>query len=241
MVWLDDADLHAARSLRRGLVERSVSPGELRRTVLEELVQLVPVDASSWNRIVLASGVVEHEPIPADSEPRGAFAEVVPVAAAHPLLHAHAVRPRPAVRLSDAVEPRRLHHTQLYGELLHRSEAEYGISISVRPRRGEAVVFALGRRERQFSERDRDVLNLACPAVEDALQAADARERLLGALAYGAPPGTAVVLLDDYGGIAQSSPEAGRWLAEHFGGQSTPAGCPRQWPRGWRFRRGRRW
>ena len=31
------------------------------------------------------------------------------------------------------------------------------------------------------------------------------------------PPGTAVVLLDDYGEIEYSSLDAGRWLAEHFG------------------------
>lgn len=225
MVWLDDADLHAARSLRWAL-QRAETAAELRRIVLAELVQLVPADISSWNRITLATGEVEHEPMPAESEPRGAFAEVAPTAATHPLLHPHAVRPRPAVRLSDAVEPRRLHHTQLYGELLHSSGAEYGISISVRPRRGEAVVFALGRHERQFSERDRDLLNVAAPTVQDALEAADARERLVRALASDPPPGTAVVLLDDYGEIAQSSPQADRWLAEHFGAAAHPGWLP---------------
>jgi superfamily II DNA or RNA helicase len=72
-------------------------------------------------------------------------------------------------------------------------------------------------RERQFSERDRDVLDLVRPVLEAALQDAGARERLVRALAAEARPGTAVVLLDGYGEIEHSSLDAERWLAEHFG------------------------
>ncbi len=225
MAWLDDADLRAPRTLRWSL-DRTQSPPDLTRTVLAELVRLVPADVSSWNRIMLATGSVEHEAVPAEAEPPGSFAQAVPTSAQHPLLHPHAVRPRPAVRLSDTVEPRHLHHTEIYGELLHRSGAEYGISISVRPRPSEAVVFALGRHERQFSERDSDVLNLVHAVVQDALQSAHARERLVQALASEPQPGTAVVLLDDYGEIEQSCPDADRWLAEHFGSGEHPGWLP---------------
>jgi DNA-binding CsgD family transcriptional regulator len=225
MVWLDGADLQAIRTLGREL-DLARTPIDLRRTVLTELVRLVPSDVSSWNRIALATGEVEHQSVPSAAEPPGAFDEVAPTAGAHPLLHAHAVRPRPAVRLSDTVEPCRLERTELYGELLHRSSMEYGISIGVRPQAGEAVVIALGRHERQFSERDRDVLNLSRPAVEQALLTADARERLLRAMAAAPPPGTAVVLLDDYGEIEQSSAAADRSLAEHFGAAEHPGWLP---------------
>jgi DNA-binding CsgD family transcriptional regulator len=225
MVWLDEADLHAARSLRRELAGAQTST-RLTGTIFDELVALVPADVVSCNRIALATGVVLHEAVPAAAEPPGAFEEVAPTAARHPLLYPHAVRARSAVRLSEAVEPRLLRHTQLYGELLHRSGAEYGISISVRPRRGEVVVFALGRHERQFSERDRDVLDVARPAFEEALETADARERVVRALASGPPRGIAVVLLDAYGEIELSSPEADRWLAEHFGVAEHPAWLP---------------
>jgi DNA-binding CsgD family transcriptional regulator len=225
MVWLDEADLHAARSLRRALAEAQTST-QVAGTILDELVQLVPADVVSRNRIALATGAVMHEAVPAAAEPPGAFQEVAPTAGRHPLLHPHAVRARSAVRLSDAVEPRLLRHTQLYGDLLHRSGAEYGISISVRPWRGEAVVFALGRHERQFSQRDRDVLDLACPAVEEALEIADARERVARALAFGPPRGIAVAILDVHGEIEQSSPDADRWLAEHFGPAEHPAWLP---------------
>jgi hypothetical protein len=156
--------------------------------------------------------MLEHEPLPAEAEPPGVFAEIAPTAARHPLLHPHAVRPRPAVRLSDAAPPRQLQRTELYAELLHRSGAEYGISISARPKRSEAVVFALGRHEREFSERDRDVLNVSRRPVEEALQTSEARQRVAQALSADAPAGTAVVL-DEHGEIEQSSLRADRWLA----------------------------
>lgn len=225
MAWLDEADVHAAQRLRWEL-DQAQAPIDLRRTALGELVRLVPSDLSSWNRIALSTGQIEHEAAPAEAEPRDAFQEVAPTATRHPLLHLHAIRPGPAVRLSDAVEPRRLERSELYGELLHRSGAEYGISIAVRVRPGEAVVFALGRHELQFSEHDRDMLNLAQPAVEWALQTAEARQRLLSALASDPPPGTAVVLLDAYGEIEQSSGGADCWLAEHFGAAEHPGWLP---------------
>jgi len=54
------------------------------------------------------------------------------------------------------------------------------------------------------------------------LRATQARERLVRALADEPPPGTAVVLLDREGEIEFSSPDAGRWLAEHFGAADHP-------------------
>jgi DNA-binding CsgD family transcriptional regulator len=150
----------------------------------------------------------------------------------HPLLAAHATRRRPALRLSEVVEPGVLNRGELYGDLLHAAGVEYEIAIGVRTGRGEAVVAGLGRSEREFSERDRDVLDIARPGLEAALRATQARGRLIRALADDPPPGTAVTLLDRDGEIELSSPEAGRWLAEHFGKADHPGWLPRpvaQW------------
>jgi DNA-binding CsgD family transcriptional regulator len=225
MAWLDEVDLYAARRLRSEL-QQARTELQLRRAALSATAELVPVDVLSWNRISPTSGAVEHESVPADAEPPGAFAAVVGTAAQHPLLAAHAIRPGATLRLSEAAEPRRLAHSELYGELLHRSGAEYGISIGLQSTPDESVVVALGRHEREFSERDRDVLDLVRPAVEDALRSARARERLVRALASHPPAGTAVVLLDRYGEIEQSSIDAERWLAEHFGPAQHPGWLP---------------
>ena len=82
------------------------------------------------------------------------------------MLAAHADRPRPALRLSDVVEPGEFTRGELYGDLLHAAGVEYEIAIGMRTGRGEAVVAGLGRTERGFSERDRDVLDIARPGLE---------------------------------------------------------------------------
>jgi DNA-binding CsgD family transcriptional regulator len=225
MPWLADTDLGAARGFARALLEARTE-AEVRRRTLQGLAQLVPADAMTWDHVEIASGAVRHEVVPADAEPQGAFAAVVGDVAGHPLLAAHAARRRAALRLSEAVDARRLSHSPLFGDLLHVSGFEYGIAIGVRTERREAVVAGLGRSERQFSERDRDVLDLVSPALERALRSADARGRLARALATDPAPETAVVLLDLYGEIELSSPDADRWLAEHFGPAEHPGWLP---------------
>jgi DNA-binding CsgD family transcriptional regulator len=225
MPWLADTDVGTAGGLARALVEARTE-AELRGRALRALAELVPADVLTWDSVELATGHVHHEAVPGGAEPPGAFGAIVVDAADHPLLAAHAARRRPALRLSEAVEPRRLSHSELYGELLHRSGVEYGIAIAMRTGRGETVVVGLGRTEREFSERDRDVLDIVRPGLEAALRAAAARERLVRALAAEPPPGTAVVLLDRYGEIELSSLDAERWLAEHFGAADHPGWLP---------------
>jgi DNA-binding CsgD family transcriptional regulator len=225
MPWLADTDVGTAGGLARALVEARTE-AELRGRALRALAELVPADVLTWDWVELATGGIRHEAVPAEAEPPGAFGAIVGDAADHPLLAAHAARRRPALRLSEAVEPRRLSHSELYGDLLYRSGVEYGIAIGMRTRRGETVVVGLGRTEREFSERDRDVLDIVRPGLEAALRAAAARVRLVRALAAGPPPGTAVVLLDRYGEIELSSRDAERWLAEHFGAAEHPGWLP---------------
>lgn len=216
MPWLADSDVGAAHGFARALLGNRTVP-EVRRRALAGLAELVPSDVLMWDRVELATGTVRHEVVPTEAEPPGAFASIVGDAAGHPLLFAHASRRRAALRLSEAVELRRLSHSELYGDLLHPSGVEYCITIGVRSERREMVVAGLGRTERQFSDRDRDVLDLVRPVLEAALRDADARERLVPALAINPPAGTAVVLLDRYGEIEHSSPDAERWFGEHFG------------------------
>ena len=86
----------------------------------------------------------------------------------------------------------------------------------MRTGRGEAVVAGLGRSEREFSQRDRDVLDIVRAGLEDAVRLTQARGRLVRALAAEPQPGTAVVLPDRSDEIEFSSVDGERWLAEHF-------------------------
>ena len=225
MPFLADTDVGAARRLSRGIVGARTEV-ELRRRALGALAELVPTDVLTWDCVELATGAVRHDTVPVEAERPGAFEAVVGCAARHPLLAAHAARRRAAVRLSELVEPGLLTRSELYGDLLHPSGVEYEIAIGMRTGRGEVVVAALGRTEREFSERDRDVLDVAHSGLEDALRTTLARERLDRVLAAEAMPGTAVVLLDGYGEIELSSIDAERWLTEHFGPAEHPGWLP---------------
>ena len=118
MPWLADTDAGSAHGFVGALVEARTMAG-LRQLALSGLVELVPADVLTWDRVELATGAVRHEAIPAEAEPPGAFAAIVGDVAGHPLLSAHAARRRPALRLSEAVDPGRLSHSELYGDLLH--------------------------------------------------------------------------------------------------------------------------
>src|SRR3954468_2596668 len=225
MPWLAESDIGAARRLGQGIVD-SRTEVELRRRALHALVELVPADVLTWDCVELATGAVRHDAVPVDVERPGVFEAVVGSAARHPLLAAHVAGRRAAVRLSELVELGLLRRSELYGDLLHGSGVEYEIAIGMRTDRGEVIVAALGRTECEFSERDRDALDVAHPGLEGALRTAQARERLDRVVAAGAMPGTAVVLLDGSGEIELSSSAAERWLAEHFGPAEHPGWLP---------------
>ena len=226
MPWLADTDAGAAYGLARTMAG-AATEAELRLRALQALADLVPAEVLTWDRVELATGAVRHEALPAEAEPAGAFEALVGCAADHPLLAAHAAERRLAVRLSELVERGSFAHSELYGDLLHASGIEYEIAIGMRTGRGEAVVAGLGRTEREFSARDRDVLDIVCGGLESALRATQAHERLVRALAADPPPGTAVLLLDGYGEIELSNVVGERWLAEHFGAAEHPGWLPR--------------
>ena len=225
MPWLADTDVGAAYGCARSIVAARTE-AELQRRALQALAELVPADVLTWDRVELATGAVDHEATPAEAEPPGAFEAVVGHAGDHPLLAAHAARRRPALRLSEVVEPGALTRGELYGDLLHAAGVEYEIAIGMRSGRGDAVVAALGRTERGFSERDRDVLDIARAGLESELRISDARSRLARTLADDPPPDTAVILLDRDGEIQLSSVDAARWLAEHFDAGEHPGWLP---------------
>jgi predicted nucleic acid-binding Zn ribbon protein/DNA-binding CsgD family transcriptional regulator len=226
MPWLVESDMVAAHGFARSIGDPRTEE-QLRGRALRALADLVPADVLTWDRVELATGAVRHTAVPEGAEPGGgAFEAIVANAAGHPLLAAHAAGPRSALRLSDVAERDRLTHDELYGDFLHAAGVEYEIAIGVRTGRGEAVIAGLGRTEREFSARDRDVLDIVRAQLQDALRATQARARLARALAGEPPPDTAVVVLDRDGEIQLSSPDASRWLAEYFGVGEHPGWLP---------------
>src|SRR3989442_12174142 len=99
------------------------------------------------------------------------------------------------------------------------------------------VGVALNRGRRDFSERDRTILNLLRPHVVQAYENAEAAtrvERELMLLTLGEEEsGRGVVLLNTSGKVCRATSRARQWLAEYFG---RPRG---KGPPGTRCRRGR--
>ncbi len=202
-----------------------------------------PRTSLTWDRVELATGAVDHEAAPAEAEPAGAFEALV--GHARPTIRC-SPRTRPAgarpLRLSDVVEPGALTRGELYGDLLHAAGVEYEIAIGMRTGRGEAVVAGLGRTEREFSERDRDVLDIARPGLEGALRATQARGRLVRALADDPPPGTrgdAARPRRRDRALQPATPGVG-WPSTSAR-PTIPDGCPGRSRSGSRCRRARRW
>ena len=216
MPWLSDTDVGARLGFARA-VEDSRTDAELRRRAMVALGELVPADVLTWDRVELATGAVHHDAVPAEAEARARSRRWSAPRRTIRCWRRMRRAGGPPLRFSELVDRRSLARSELYGDLLHAHRVEYEIAIGMRTGRGEAVVAGLGRTERQFSERDRDVLDLVCAGLEDALCATQARERLARALAAEPPADTAVVLLNRSGEIELSSIDAGRWLAEHFG------------------------
>ena len=226
MPWLADTDVGAAYGFARAMVGARTE-AELRRRALQALAELVPADVLTWDRVELATGAVRPRGGPgrggARRRLRGARrARGRPSAAGR-------ARGPPAPRsavVGARRAPDRSPTASCTATCSTPSGVEYEIAIGMRTGRGEAVVAGLGRTEREFSERDRDVLDIARPGLEGALRATQARGRLVRALAADPPPGTAVVLLDRDGEIELSSVDAERWLAEHFGAAEHPGWLP---------------
>ena len=119
MPWLADSEVGARRFVR-AMAEVSVV-SDLCRRAPAGLVELVPADVLAWDRVELASGIVQHAVTPAEAEPPGVFAACVRGAADHPLISTHVAGRRPALRLSETIEPQHLYRSDLYGDLLHPS------------------------------------------------------------------------------------------------------------------------
>lgn len=98
----------------------------------------------------------------------------------HPLLaHRDRTGSERAYRLSDFAGRRALRRLAIYDEFFRPFGVEYSLSIRVAVAPGYAVDVGATRSERDFSRRDRDVLDLLRPAIGAALRS---RER--AAIAY---------------------------------------------------------
>jgi DNA-binding CsgD family transcriptional regulator len=235
---LSGADLRAALEFVRR-ISNSREPDEFADETLSGLRELIRCDYASY---------VETNPVAgramAFTEPREAMLAKAPEILArnldeHPLVQYYAETGElRALKMSDFLTRRRFLRTRLYGELFGPAETDYLLSAVLPMPPGLVVGFSLHRRSRDFSERDRALLDLLQPHLVQAY------ERSLlwpvtGALGGGADPGSPLlVVLGRDGTVLWTSPGVTPTLERHFGvldddgrlperlGRWVDAGCP---------------
>jgi DNA-binding CsgD family transcriptional regulator len=137
------------------------TPAEFRAGVLPGLRELVPCEIASYNEIDF-----EAETMRAAEDPEGAIVEgsveaFVRLGHQNPLVARYQrTRDGRPYKWSDLITRRELHETELYSLTYARMGVEYQIAFCL-PAPAELIIaFALNRSARDFSERDRRLLNL---------------------------------------------------------------------------------
>jgi DNA-binding CsgD family transcriptional regulator len=121
-----------------------------------------------------------------------------------------------AVQLADFLTPRQLHGLELYNDFYRPLEIEHQLAIALDAPGGIAIAISVHRSRREFSERERTLLELLHPHLEHAHRRIAARlasERLLLAMGR-ARDAEVIVLRDDTIEIATGS--ALSWLRSYF-------------------------
>jgi DNA-binding NarL/FixJ family response regulator len=129
-----------------------------------------------------------------------------------------------AVKLSDFLTRRELHRTPMHYLVLKPCGVEDMLGLRLRIPAGPVKQFDIERGGRDFSARDRAVLDLLHPHLVQLHRASEARRRLRAALALHESTQAAVVLLEADDRVAFASTAARELLDRYFG--ENGAGLP---------------
>ncbi len=172
-------------------VERTRFVGDVElfpRAALEAVRELVPCPVASFNEVDPTTGrlvaVVDPPDYPVPERYHEAFERH---AGEHPLIrHLQETGDGSAVKLSDFLSRSAFHRSALYREVYAPLDVEYQISISLPAALPRIIAIACSRKEADFDERERALLNALRPHLAQSYQLAEERERLrstVGALA----------------------------------------------------------
>ncbi len=178
MERLGQRDLEASLSYLRELYARR-DPESFKRHVLKTITSLVPSELTTYNELDLhtSKNVWEWEPTPSD------FAELTEIFAVYmdenPCIEYYwRTRDGRATKISDFLTHRELRKLGYYNEYLRRVDIDHRMSIVLPKGDSSVIALALGRSGKDFSERDRLVLDLLRPHLTQAYDNAAALARI---------------------------------------------------------------
>jgi len=232
MAELRRADLAALIDLA-AMLRTVEDPQRFGDAVLGPLRRLVPADSITYNEID-----TRHRRTVCAVDPSDALDDTDPAAfvryvSQHPIVaYSRRTGDGRAHTISDFVDRRQFHRTDLYSTFFRLARAEYQIAITLSHAPGYIVGIALNRTARDFTNRDRAVLNLArsqLVAGAQAVAAAEETTALLGAMDRALDhQHRGVLIVRPDGRLIIASPTASRLLGTHLGvwpgaGQHLPA------------------
>src|SRR5262249_7573977 len=139
----------------------------------------------------------------------------------HPLIdYYHRTGDGRAAKISDFLSSAQWHRTELYQQLYRQMKVEDQFSITLPAPQPIAVAMVISRQRRDFTERDRAVLNLLRPHMVAAYERADRFSRLRHdaetALHAVESMNVGLIRVRDTGEIAFISSKARLWLERHL-------------------------
>jgi DNA-binding CsgD family transcriptional regulator len=207
---LRDRDWRAGFGLLRAVAEAGGGVDALARTAVKALPALVASEITSLSVCDLASGrrhVVATPAAAIGAEDLASFDRYFRV---HPLVRYHAdLRGPGAHRISDSLRFSRFRQTGLYSEYYRRIGIDHVVALPIHVDHTTLISFVLNRRGRDFSDRDRDVLDLVGGPLSRLYLKARALERLQSTMAAKKPDLQRLEAL----GVTTREIEVLQWLA----------------------------
>ncbi len=206
----------------------TADPDEFAAETMHGLAELIPCDYASYVETNPAAGRAL-----AMTSPREAMFRDAPEALArnldeHPLVRFYAETGElRALKLSDFLTNRQLRRMRLYDELFRPAETNHLLSAVLPVPRGLVVGFSLHRKTRDFSERDRALVDLLQPHLAQAYERSLLRTAVGALDEAAARDGPRLVVLGLDGSVLWSTPDADATLERHFGSPERRQMLPR--------------
>jgi len=154
------------------------------RHVISELPKVLPSDITGYNAVDPLRVKISYVCDPADvpiPEP-WIFEQHMKD---HPVINYHQkTKDGSARKISDFLTRNQFHRLGLYNEFYRKVDVEYQIALSLFPRRPEMIGIALNRSRKDFSERDRLVLDLIRPHLLQAYYNVEAATESIREVTY---------------------------------------------------------
>jgi DNA-binding CsgD family transcriptional regulator len=199
-----------------------------RARVLSTVPQVVRSDVTGYNEVDPEQGQVTGRIEPVVGDVGTVLRDFARHMHEHPVLgHVRRTGDGSARKISDFLTARQFRRRGLYREFYRPLGIEHQIAISLPISPALVIGIALNRRGRDFSERDRLLLDLLRPHVVQAYANAETVSRLQARLARtGGEESCGVILVDGAGRVRHATEAARRRLEDYFGKGRDPSRLP---------------